>query len=748
MDSMAVPWDGRPMGPGPIALIARETSPGTGQTLCAASSGCGRTLCVRPEQVGAFLAQHASELLVSIDVAPVQLLLCAVLGGRPGEKSGLDALWALTRDGQWVDLRLLDRQVRCAAGDNNHRLRSWQEITDHWLATPADNAEVDRNQASGDRLPVERDGLSQVLAVFDRLGSEAKRLEAEAAPLPPPPLELRPLPPEKEEAMRAQTAAILEDILAHDKRVGRDRPAAMADDPGPEARSPEPIVMPAPGPAPLGHGVEVWAVVALNGGRAPGLTVDPRRVPELLARALEEYRRASEVLARKREVRNCFDWEGNQVARNNKGFPVTRQGPLIKWLRQAYKGLGDIQNEAADVPRDAEGCPPVNPERWGFWAACDDALWAWRQVFRMAEVVRIASSGGVACPRYETVPLLRSLEPNLAVYRSLGVPAFRPRDGHVFIAGRLRDLTARCLSAVCLSRGYVTPTRCKLDRYVLREPEPLQCAAAQLRAHYAERVGATDDVCAMRASFPELREADPGTYDGWLRLTNALLETAPLGLPVEFRLRLLRNDHDLNRLDRNSLERLHGLLVKKVAWELEGFLEDATFDVVATQLGLNANEGLRRLVNADHPGVTGQTLRNDLRRRRHRKPVLSSLRSLAPEQPAAGSGPASRRSRAQLYRYRAATLGGRVTHRGASAAVRRREVLLGADEVMLAVAHDLTAAGHRLLGLAGSEFLLEVPSGRVDRQHVEEACEVAHKASGRILGDLAAQVAWNVLEEW
>jgi hypothetical protein len=50
----------------------------------------------------------------------------------------------------------------------------------------------------------------------------------------------------------------------------------------------------------------------------------------------------------------------------------------------------------------------------------------------MAEVARIADPEQVVHPRYETVPHLRSREPNLAVYRSLGVPVFRPRDGHVF----------------------------------------------------------------------------------------------------------------------------------------------------------------------------------------------------------------------------------------------------------------------------------------------------------------------------
>src|SRR2546422_570184 len=88
--------------------------------------------------------------------------------------------------------------------------------------------------------------------------------------------------------------------------------------------------------------------------------------------------------------------------------PSTTRTPPAAWLPQACHGPRDVQNGPPDVPRTADGRPPLNPEHWGFWAGCDKHLWAWREVFRMAEVARIARDETVIHPRYDTTPLLRS----------------------------------------------------------------------------------------------------------------------------------------------------------------------------------------------------------------------------------------------------------------------------------------------------------------------------------------------------
>src|SRR5262249_31702440 len=136
--------------------------------------------------------------------------------------------------------------------------------------------------------------------------------------------------------------------------------------------------------------------------------------------------------------------EGREVA-DRKCYPITREGQLAGWLRKVFDGLCDVQSRPPEILRNADGRPSLDPEHWGSWAACNDALWAWRQVFGMAEVARIARPDFVVRPRYEKAPLLRSMEPNLAVYRSLRVPVFRPREGYVLVTRELLDLRARCL---------------------------------------------------------------------------------------------------------------------------------------------------------------------------------------------------------------------------------------------------------------------------------------------------------------
>jgi hypothetical protein len=67
---------------------------------------------------------------------------------------------------------------------------------------------------------------------------------------------------------------------------------------------------------------------------------------------------------------------------------------------------------------------------------------------------------------------------------------------------------------------------------------------------------------------------------------------------------------------------------------------------------------------------------------------------------------------------------------------------------MLAVAHELSAAGYRFLGLASNEFVVEVPVKNATKPALTEIAEVAHEASRRILGDLAPSVKYEAVEAW
>jgi hypothetical protein len=344
----------------------------------------------------------------------------------------------------------------------------------------------------------------------------------------------------------------------------------------------------------------------------------------------------------------------------------------------------------------------------------------------MAELLRLNGSGGEVRPRYETVPRLRSLEPNLDVYRGLGVPSFRPREGCVFLSGRLLNLRACCLAAVCVQRGYVTRVHARLHEHLLREKDPHAVAAAELYCGAEGEQGLAAD------KFEALREQ----YDWWLGVTHALLETAPLGLPPTLVTAVLRHDYGLEDLQENEVLVLLRVLARKVAHELQDFWADGTYDLVTAGLELTDNEGLRRFVKGGDIDNTGRTMLNDLRRQRRRSPVMRLINERTGSARTGGE-PVLPQTRVDLAKYRALTLAGRVTRRATSAAVRRQEVLLACEEVLAAVAHDLTAVGCSLLGITDSEVVVEVPERRADRDALGW---IAKNAADRVLGTRICQV--------
>ncbi len=171
------------------------------------------------------------------------------------------------------------------------------------------------------------------------------------------------------------------------------------------------------------------------------------------------------ILDGKREYREYFEWYGDMVARNANGFPLTNNKNWSRCCEQHSSSCATRKAVRLTYSLDAQGRPPVNPEHWEFWPACDDALWAWRQVFRMAEVARIAGRQTVIRPRYETAPVFAQWSRIWPVYRAMSIPVFRPHPGNKFVIGQFNDLRLRCLAAVCKQRRYSYQNR--LCNYVL-----------------------------------------------------------------------------------------------------------------------------------------------------------------------------------------------------------------------------------------------------------------------------------------
>ena len=138
-----------------------------------------------------------------------------------------------------------------------------------------------------------------------------------------------------------------------------------------------------------------------------------------------------------------------------------------------------------------------------------------------------------------------------------------------------------------------------------------------------------------------------------MRLTHALLETVPLGLPTSLLTRLLQNAYGLKDMTEFEVKRLQSILVEEVAYELKPFLEDATLDVVTARLRLGFKEGLRRLLNIDDPDTTGASLRNALKQGHSRHPINRLINEhLAATGEDYSSMPRKRR---ELFEYRGAS---------------------------------------------------------------------------------------------
>jgi hypothetical protein len=575
-------------------------------------------------------------------------------------------------------------------------LRSWLQIADdYYTATVMDMARKDIRET-----PKDPDDLAHLLLVFEWLRAELEKLTIEAAPASLPDFVPRDSP--GMQAIRADFDTLVAACEQDMRQAGISGPVPQRNQESNKVEPPTPqFQLP-------GHQFEIWASVGLCQDRQPGFLLDAEQLPALLARAQTQFQRASAILAKKPLVRSCVGWANGEVACDKGGYPVFKKERLAHWLADCCRHLCDSQNQPPDIPQRPDGGPSLNPEHWSIWAACDESLWAWRQVFRMAEISRMTRAGRIIRPAYETVPLLRSLEPNLAVYRGLGVPVFRARRGQVLVAGKVLDLAQLCLVADCEKRGFLNHGR------VI----PLETAAAELCARAAEAsVG-------VGTSFEIEQGMNPSRR--WVGLAGALLETVPLGLPDRFIAAVLRHEYRLELTEPELLR--YRRTIQEIVNELWSVTQDGTFDLITQRLELTATEGVRRLMKPEFPEVAGRTLVNDLQRRRNRKPVMRLLEE-ADSKLRSGTAPAARN---QLYQQRALTLGGRVTCLGMTAAVRRQELRMAREEVML----------------AGDEFVLEIEATKTSRKELRKIALLVHEAPRCILGGLAPSVLVDVVAHW
>jgi len=694
MPSTFTIWQNESLGPGPIALVLPDDCAGEPAAICAGAVLLAGSLdhttgfAIFGRDLLRFLKTHQSSLFASDHVAKVQRSLIAAWdqGPVPGSTNAWHAIWDLTREGRWIDLQLLDRQIRDVERGGLQPARNGSELV------AEDSPSTDSCATATETQPV-RELLRRFLDVADSRLSQARELHTQGDPiaLPKYVIPSRPRTPEQERAQQefnAQFSRRLEQrrlpgTSSADKPVGESVSEPIADDNEP-AQSP----VQQPPAIPLGHWVEVCADVTLrtfckSDDSACGLEIDAQRLPALLVEVEKRFDKACATLFKDAEARACFKWKENLIARNSKGYMQLEKSKLQHWLKGEKERLFDAQNENADIPCDAQGRPDLSAERWGFWPACDDLLWAWREVQRTTEIGRLAVDGAPIRPRYETRPRLRSWEPNLSYYRALGQPIFRPRDGHRFWTLRVINLRASCLAHVCQSRGYVAWQSIKLNNYFLRNDPEFHELARRLYDHVSAAERDSTSNAHSTSHFEELPTSDPEQFTYWCKLTKALVDLSPLNLSAEFTSRTLRNDFGLQPPSGVHLQELIRLLGENGLPELAYFWEDAAFDTLVSRENLTYHEGFETHLNTKFVETNSARLR---------------------------------KSQPQKTRYRSRSASGRLTDEGTSARVRRQEVLLLQDEVMIALAHSMRARGRKVVGVTERELVLEIPSPQADEQ--------------------------------
>lgn len=778
------------IGTGPVVVLRQEqVDPKVSPVSIVTGTGDGRVVALGVSRLPAFLVAHRDALFVSPDDQPIRLALAEHADPARPEA---EILWAALGAGRWIDLGLLDLLLRAASGDSVFVCRSEGELPEQNQANRGHSGEVRaQNTEISYRNVPDRDRIVRLLGVAHGLAARAECFAAEVARPDEPEYRLRSPTPDGALALRHSSPFILA-VLAN--RVNKDLPlppqaakylhrrSPSTECVRPDAAASEPTSAAGhsdgAGDPKLGEGVFCGAGTALRGTIALDAIVSVRAcgggqvglagLASLREVAEERYRAASRELRSCAEAFNAFRWEDGGVVRDQGRIKTTKA--MRGWLPRAAERLVDRWGVSVQVPQATDGYPTRNPEHWGCWASCDRALWAWRELSRMAEVIDFATSAEPPAPRYELVPRLRSFGPNLEVYRRLGLQVLRPRRGHVFLAGRVRDLRLRCFAAVGLRRGYFHRERCRLAGHLLSQQDPVDEIAAGLYVAEAVREarnscrpeqtgsrgsatttdegdGANEDDTRRVAEerYITLRETHSPEAASWRRLVEGLLNAAILGIPDAAVGTFL--DREYQAPDTGSLDavRMLNLLASDVVYELEACLEDRSTDIAWARLGRSAQDELHARLASSDPKTFKARVRNTL----SGSAGVGGLHlgtDAHPDPAGSAASPPVSEGGCDLFMIRGQTLGGRFTMTGSRPTVIQQEVLLSADEVMLEVAHSLTAAGHRLLAITGEEFVVEAREGDAGAADAVRAAAVA--GATRFLGVWGRAVQVEPCDRW
>ena len=691
MSDIATVWAGEPLGAGPFAILPPASNEGPHLTFLVGTAA-GTTVVIPANRLSQFLDDHRTVTFVSTDAVRDHHRLLTLATQSEADERCSGRVWELAASGRLRDLHVMDQEVRYAEGQ-------------HGVASPCPLMPRTTETEAVLRLtPSTGESVRQALSDFSNLTDRDARLRRDANRPRTPPFHETHSEPDYDFPDYQSLPDSLGDTVFPVERM--------------DLRTHGPGV------------VERGRIATATGQHHPGL-VDRAAVGDFLRTLIERFRTLSAEVREHAPLANALSWDANGVKLAKSSGLVFDPVALQDWLRGEGKGLVDLHDYPAPIPRDANRKPSTDPERWGPWIGCSRPLWLWRELTRTAGLLDFAfdcSQQTSAGPWNSTLGVV-----NLIAYRRQPIRVFRSPPGSRFVIVRIPDLRFRTILSLIHADPY---DAVHLDWPVFR--------TADFRDQVTQAV-AFHEWFEVENGFPllakdSIRSTDLG-YDAvkaqqwksqfaarqeqWterVAVMAAILDTVGLGVHDSLWVRLLRNDYQLT-LGETELRRRVEWLKKRVGG-LGYFREDDLLDRLATLDGTTGSQVVDTVFGAPHPRNFVANERNAILGRhsgvRHGKLVVY----LAARREQGDANP----TRRELVECRGVTLGDRVTPQGGPAVVRQWQVLGSAEDALAEAAFTLSQHGWRVLWAAGEAIVVEVSAEAAESSMLQIAKLVQQRA--------------------
>ena len=393
-------WNGRTLEGTALSLVG--LGPGAGPAIPIFAAAVAGSWCsIWPDRVAAFLVAHRTATFVCHDSGPLFWRIADHLA-RAREREALDALWDLPESGRLRDIRLLDQLIQ----ETKHPARPH---------------------------PSNLDKLAERVLGQGRLAIPGSSTR-EGADDPARIVEL------------GRMAVIVLDVA----RVLVEQAGRIADDGGVDPATVDRF-------GPLAIDIQVRGSVAVAAAERAGLNVDEAARREVVAECRAARESNSAAINADAGARRCFKCKGGVLDLGKNGFPQPREHTLEIWLGELAESMSCCHDIPFTPPLSPSGRPSTDPSEWGLWVRCHPLLRTWSDLKSVAGLLHRYDTPGdpPSGPRYELIPVLRSVGPDLEqLHRLDRRPMFRPGPGHIFLVVELPNLETRALAAVCArSRG-------------------------------------------------------------------------------------------------------------------------------------------------------------------------------------------------------------------------------------------------------------------------------------------------------